>query len=107
MEKISIKECRYLLKIQSKDTINKYLKALDFFGNKYLSWEQVQKILELQIFLGLKHGRNSKEDFCQMTPEQIEQMFQSYGVDVNARLLALKKTHRNSVRKNPTCVSIP
>ncbi|MBE9054301.1 hypothetical protein IQ243_28700 [Nostocales cyanobacterium LEGE 11386] len=107
MEKISIKECRSLLKIQSKDTINKYLKALDFFGNKYLSWEQVQKILELQIFLGLKHGRNSKEDFCQMTRRELEQTFQSYGVDVNARLTALKKIHRDSVQQKLTCVSTP
>ncbi|GAX38867.1 hypothetical protein [Nodularia sp. NIES-3585] len=105
MEKISIKECRYLLKIQSKDTINKYLKALNFFGNKYLSWEQVQKILELQIFLGLKHGRNSKEDFCQMTREEIEQVFQSYEVNVKARLEAVKKKHRDSVQAKAVCLS--
>lgn len=105
MEQISIKQCRSLLKIQSKDTINRYLKALNFFGNKYLTWEEVQKILELQLFLGLKHGKNSKEDFCKMTRDEIEQVFQSYGVNVNARLETLKKIHRDSVQPEPFCLS--
>ncbi|MBD2505602.1 hypothetical protein [Anabaena azotica] len=99
MEQLSIKDCRDLLKIQSKDTINQYLKTLKLFGNKYLNWEQIRQVLELQIYLGLKHGRNSKENFRQMTRQQIEETFQSYGVDVDARLKALKQTHRDSVQQ--------
>ncbi|UKP01005.1 hypothetical protein [Nostoc sp. UHCC 0870] len=106
MEQLSIKECRNLLRIQSKDTINKYLKALKLFGNKYLNWEQIRQVLELQIYLGLKHGRNSKEKFCQMTRQQIEETFKSYGVDIDARLESLQKIHRDSVHKNQNHVSI-
>jgi hypothetical protein len=107
MEQLSIKECRNLLRIQSKDTINKYLKALKLFGKKYLNWEQIRQVLELQIYLGLKHGRNSKEKFCQMTRQQIEETFKSYGVDIDARLESLQKIHRDSVHQNQTCVSSP
>jgi hypothetical protein len=98
MENLSIKECRYLLKIQSKDTINKYLKTLNLFGKSKLSWSEFRQILELQIFLGLKHGRNSKSSFCQMNRQELEQTFQSYGVDIDARLAALQKIHRVSVQ---------
>lgn len=100
MEKISIKECRSLLKIQSRDTINKYLKTLDLFGQKYLNWSQVRQVLELQIYLGLKHGRNSKEIYRFMSRQQIEETFTSYGVDVDARLKALQEIHRVSVQSN-------
>ncbi len=100
MEQLSVKRCRELLRIQSKDTINKYLKALNLFGQAYLSWSEIRQVLELQIFLGLKHGRNSKSIFCKMTRQQIEETFTSYGVDVDARLAALQKIHRGSVPKN-------
>lgn len=107
MEQLSIKECRNLLRIQSKDTINQYLKTLKLFGNKYLNWQQIQQVLELQIYLGLKHGRNSKENFRQMSRQQIEETFISYGVDVNARLQVLQQTHRDSVqRKEVRVVSL-
>ncbi len=104
MEYLSVKECRSLLRIQSKDTINKYLKALNLFGQAYLSWSEIRQVLELQIFLGLKHGRNSKLRFCKMTRLELEQTFQSYGVDVDARLEALQKIHRGSVPKKPVCI---
>jgi hypothetical protein len=104
MEQLSIKRCRELLRIQSKDTINKYLKALNLFGQSYLSWSEIRQVLELQIFLGLKHGRNSKKDFGEMTRRELEQTFQSYGVDVDARLEALKKIHRGPVPQKPVCV---
>jgi hypothetical protein len=101
MEKISVKQCRDLLRIQSKDTINKYLKTLKLFGQAYLSWSEIRQVLELQIFLGLKHGRNSKSCFCEMTRQQIEETFTSYGVDIDARLGALQKIHRASVHQKP------
>ncbi len=105
MEHLSVKQCRDLLRIQSKDTINKYLKALNLFGKKKLSWSEIQRVLEMQIFLGLKHGRNSKEKFCQMSQQQIKETFESYGVDINARLVALQEIHRDSVHSKRCCVS--
>jgi hypothetical protein len=105
MELISIKRCRELLRIKSRDTINKYLKTLNLFGRSRLSWGQVREILELQIFLGLKHGRNSREKFIGMSRQELEQTFQTYGVDVNARLEALQKIHRDSVHENRHYVS--
>lgn len=105
MEQLSIKECRDLLRIQSKDTINKYLKTLKLFGNKYLNWLQIRQVLELQIYLGLKHGRNSKEIFSQMSRQQIEEMFTSYGVNIDARLKALQETHRDSVQQKGICLT--
>jgi hypothetical protein len=98
MEQLSVKQCRELLRIQSKDTINKYLKTLGLFGQSRLSWSEIRQVLELQIFLGLKHGRNSKSRFSQMSRQEREQTFQSYGVDVDARLTALQKIHRESVQ---------
>ncbi|WP_100902157.1 hypothetical protein [Nostoc flagelliforme] len=106
MEHLSVKQCRTLLRIQSKDTINKYLKTLNLFGQKRLSWSELQQILELQIFLGLKHGRNSREKFIKISRQELEQTFQTYGVDVNARLAALQKIHRNSVQQKQHCVSM-
>ncbi|MBD6621194.1 hypothetical protein FNW02_37245 [Komarekiella sp. 'clone 1'] len=97
MEYLSVKECRSLLRIQSKDTINKYLKTLNLFGQACLSWSEIKQVLELQIFLGLKHGRNSKSIFRQMTRQQLDQTFKSYGVDVDARLAVLQKIHKGSV----------
>jgi len=99
MEHLSIKECRELLRIQSKDTINKYLKTLNLFGQSRLSWSELKQVLELQIFLGLRHGRNSKLRFCEMSRQQIEETFTSYGVDVDARLSVIQKTHRDSVQQ--------
>lgn len=105
MEHLSVKQCRTLLRIQSKDTINKYLKTLNLFGQKRLSWSELQQILELQIFLGLKHGRNSREKFIKISRQELEQTFQTYGVDVNTRLAALQKIHRDSVQQKQHCVS--
>ena len=105
MELISIKRCRELLRIKSRDTINKYLKTLNLFGRSRLSLGQVREILELQIFLGLKHGRNSREKFIKISRQELEQTFQTYGVDVNARLAALQKIHRDSVHQKQHCVS--
>jgi len=90
VELLTIKQCRDLLNIQSRDTINEYLKVLGLFGQSHLTWDELKQVLELQIYLGLKHGRNSKEGFKKLAKLEIEQMFSRYGVDVNARLLALQ-----------------
>lgn len=101
MEYLNKTQCRELLRIQSKDTINKYLKTLGLFEKTRFSWEEIKRILELQIFLGLKHGRNGISDFEGMSSKELEQTFESYGVDVNARLKMLQKIHRDSVQLKP------
>jgi len=101
MEYLNKTQCRELLRIQSKDTINKYLKTLGLFEKTRFSWEEIKRILELQIFLGLKHGRNAISDFQEMSQKELEQTFESYGVNVNTRLEALQKIHRDSVRLKP------
>jgi len=101
-EKISIRECRVLLDIQSRDTINEYLKALNLFGRDRISWQEFRRILELQVFLGLKHGRNSKADFLKLSQSELTSMFSRFGIDIESRLLSLRNrgqnTHRVSVQ---------
>ncbi|MCC5616357.1 hypothetical protein LC605_15020 [Nostoc sp. CHAB 5836] len=95
VEKISIRECRILLDIQSRDTINQYLKTLDLFGHDRISWQEFRRVLELQIFLGLKHGRNSKDDFLKLSQSQLTSMFSNFGIDIESRLLSLRNQKQN------------
>jgi hypothetical protein len=103
-EKISIQECRVLLDIQSRDTTNEYLKTLDLFGRdayggkQHISWQEFRRILELQVFLGLKHGRNSKADFLKLTQSELTAMFFNFGIDIESRLLSLKNQRQNTHR---------
>ncbi|BAY26417.1 hypothetical protein NIES2100_62330 [Calothrix sp. NIES-2100] len=39
-----------------------------------------------------------------MTRQELDQTFQIYGVEINARLAALQKIHRDSVAQKPVCV---
>lgn len=97
---LSIRECRELLNIQHRQTMNDHLKTLELFGRDRLSWCEFKKVLELQTFLGLRHGINSREQFKNLTVEEKTVLFQQYGVDINARLEALKQqqnTHTVSV----------
>ena len=100
-KEISIRECRVLLDIQSRDTINEYLKALDLFGRDRISWQEFRRILELQVFLGLKHGRNSKADFLKLSQSELASKFFAHGVDIENRFQSLKNQdksiHRVSV----------
>ncbi len=82
---LSIKTCRELLDIQTRETMNQYLKTLDLFGSKRLGWEDLRRILELQTFLGLKHGRNSKSDFCDYTSEELATDFANHGINIEER----------------------
>jgi hypothetical protein len=92
-ELISIKECRNLLNIQSRDTINEYLKALGFFGRDFLRWSEVRQILEMQIFLGLRHGCNSKAMFCELSRKEIEDTFTNYGINIEERLSKIQRVY--------------
>ncbi len=101
MEYLNKTQCRELLRIQSKDTINKYLKTLGLFEKTRFTWEEIKRVLEIQTFLGLKHGINSLSHFKQMSRQELEQTFETYGIDVNARLKMLQKIHRDSVQPKP------
>jgi hypothetical protein len=98
IEKISIRECRVLLDIQSRDTINEYLKTLNLWGRDHISWQEFRRILELQVFLGLKHGRNSKADFLKLTQDELTSMFSRFGIDIESRLLSLRNQRQNTHR---------
>ncbi|HYW17706.1 MAG TPA: hypothetical protein VE956_00080 [Nodularia sp. (in: cyanobacteria)] len=93
-EKISVRECRFLLDIQSRDTINEYLKTLDLFGIRELSWQQFRRVVELQTFLGLKHGCNSKDDFKKLNSSELSAMFSAHGIDIESKISALRNPNK-------------
>ncbi|MDF5717726.1 MAG: hypothetical protein PUP93_28630, partial [Rhizonema sp. NSF051] len=88
---ISIRECQTLLGISSNVTLNVYLKNLGFYGQRFISWEQFKDILQLQVFLGLKHGYNSKEMYLTLRRENsLQPIFEEYGVNIETRFERLK-----------------
>ncbi|BAZ33762.1 hypothetical protein NIES4074_62760 (plasmid) [Cylindrospermum sp. NIES-4074] len=97
---LSIKECRELLNIQSRDTINEYLKTLDLFGLKHLTWDELRRVLELQIYLGLRHGYNSKDMFRKLSQEKITETFTEYGIDISIKMERIKQKYaKNLIHK--------
>lgn len=82
---LTIKQCRHLLNIGSRDTINDYLKTLGLFGQDTLNWSEFRAVLELQIFLGLKHGCNSRAMFTALNREKLTQVFEDYGISIEQR----------------------
>lgn len=100
MERLTIKEVRELLNIDARNTLKDYLKALGLFGLPRLNWVQIRQCLELQIYLGLKHGIHSKEKFLKLSQDEIDSLFQLYGVDIDSRIKSLKMRHRDSVQNN-------
>ncbi|WP_341529965.1 hypothetical protein WKK05_11995 [Nostoc sp. UHCC 0302] len=90
---LSIKECRDLLNIHSRGTINEYLKTLNLFGHRHLNWDELRRVLELQIFLGLKHGRNSKEMFSRISRQRLVELFTEHGIDIEARMQYLQNKY--------------
>lgn len=101
---LTIKQCRYLLNIGSRDTMNDYLKTLGFFGSKTLNWSEFRALLSLQIFLGLKHGCNSRAMFTQLNHQELMKIFEDYGINIEQRFRRIQadyyytsKTHRVSV----------
>jgi hypothetical protein len=83
---LTIKECRKLLNIHSRGTINEYLKTLNLFGRRHLNWEELRRVMELQIFLGLKHGCNSKAMFSGINQQQLQEIFTEYGINIETRM---------------------
>ncbi|MDZ8138854.1 MAG: hypothetical protein RM049_26720 [Nostoc sp. DedQUE04] len=98
-KKISIQDCRSLLQIQSRDTMTEYLRLFDLLGCRFISWKEFRRILELQAFLGLKPGCNSKAMFLDLSVADIQQMFAYHKIDITERFLQLQLQHErmNSV----------
>lgn len=92
-DELKVETCRRLLAIRSRGTMNSYLKSLSLFGKKLLTWDDLRSILELQVYLGLKHGFNSKQRFHTISKEELAEMFKSYGVDLNKRLKLIQVSY--------------
>ncbi|WP_375515746.1 hypothetical protein, partial [uncultured Nostoc sp.] len=93
-----------LLNIGSRDTMNDYLKTLEFFGSKTLNWSEFRALLSLQIFLVLKHGCNSRAMFSQLDHQELMKIFEDYGINIEQRFRRIQvdyyyilRTHRVSV----------
>ncbi len=94
---LTIQECRTLLNITTRQTINEYLKSFNFFGQRTLTWDEFRKLLELQTFLGLKAGTNSKAEFLTYSPNELRNIFASNAIDIEKKLKTLKQKHGNNV----------
>ncbi len=94
----TIKECRELLDIQSRDTINEDLKALGLFGNNHLSWGEVRRVLEIRTFLGIKPGIHSREQFNNTSKEELEKLFQKHQSSIEQKLHHLQNQYKNRHR---------
>lgn len=97
-ERLSIKDCRELLGIQTRDTINDRLKILNLFGCDFIGWQEFRRLLELQLYLGLKPGCNSKEEFCALTQAQIDDLFEAHAINVEERLSKMQSTYHKQQR---------
>lgn len=97
-ERLSIKECRDLLNIQSRDTINDRLKILNLFGCDFIGWQEFRRLLELQLYLGLKPGCNSKEEFCSLSQAQINQLFEAHAINVEEKFNRMQSTYHKQQR---------
>lgn len=93
---VSVGDCRTLLAIATRDTINDYLKTLELFGRDFLNWEEFFEVLKLQAFLGLKPGYNSKKMYLVLrSGNAIAEIFDIYKIDVEARLERIQDEYNN------------
>ncbi len=91
---ISIKNCMNLLSINSRYTMNEYLKTLGFFGNRHLTWEQFKELLQLKTFLSLKPGYNSKIMYLLLRKQGcLQSLFTDYDIDIEAKLRRLQNEY--------------
>ncbi|MEH2067848.1 MAG: hypothetical protein V7K47_06730 [Nostoc sp.] len=78
--------------------MNEDLKALGLFGSEELSWSQVKSLLEMRVFLGLKPGIHSREQFTETSKEKLQNLFNNHGFNVEAQLQRLQKEYKNKHR---------
>jgi hypothetical protein len=91
---IGVKECKQMLGIDSRYTMNQYLKTLGLFGNHFLTWEQFKELLQLKTFLSLKPGYNSKTMYLLLRKQgSLQSIFTKYDIDIEAKLRKLQNDH--------------
>ena len=83
---LKIREARSLLKIDTRDTINSYLRLFKWDDVDQIDWIQFRRLLELQVFLGLKPGRHSKEMFLNFSQDELNAMFTAGGISIDRKL---------------------
>ena len=89
-------QVRKLLGIRTRYSFNEHLKVLGLFGRKFLNWNDIKLILELQLFLGIKPGFNSREMFVLLQSKgKLESLFNSCQINVNEHLERLKNASQN------------
>ncbi|MCC5619427.1 hypothetical protein LC605_31080 [Nostoc sp. CHAB 5836] len=87
-------EVRSLLKIKHRDTINEDLRALELLDCEEFNWPEVRKLLEMRLYLGLKPGINSREEFLETPQEQLANMFVTHGLDVEKHFQFLRSDYQ-------------
>lgn len=92
---LNIQEVRSLLEIETRDTINKYLKVTGLSEVEQFDWRQFRRLLELQIFLGLRPGCYSKEMFNNYDQATLYEMFAQRGISIEQRLLNLQQKYQD------------
>lgn len=95
---LTIQQVRSLLDIQTRDTMNEDLKALGLFGCASLTWSQVRTLLEMRLFLGLKPGIHSREQFKQISKEQLLDLFGRHHCNVEQQFQDLQSKHQTKHR---------
>lgn len=97
---LTTKEGFALLDITSRQTIYVTLKHFSWDGKENLTWNHFRLLLELQTFRGLKPGRNSIEEFLQLTRTELNEMFREYSIDIEDKLKKLKQKHGKNLINN-------
>ncbi|HEY9849108.1 MAG TPA: hypothetical protein V6D28_06600 [Leptolyngbyaceae cyanobacterium] len=102
---ISVLNLRQLLGIKTRDTINSYLKALNYFSpkkeQKILGWSQVKEVLALHLWLkvGVKKalGKPNYSHFTYIALKQAglaEQALLLEGIDIEKQFQELKNEYQ-------------
>ena len=94
---LRIQDCRSLLNITTRHTINEYLKDFNYFGRETLTWEEFRRLLELQTFRGLKPGSNSKTEFFGYSQDELKGIFATNAIDIEEKLRMLKQKHASNI----------
>lgn len=93
---LPINEVRTLLKIKTRDTINAHLKALGYFGERFLTWEQIKDVLGLNLWIWSNFGDRNRSQYIALKQAGLaEKALLINGIDLDKELEKLKDEHRN------------
>ncbi|MBD2730925.1 hypothetical protein H6G96_32560 [Nostoc sp. FACHB-892] len=95
-ELLGILEVRRLLCVSTRETINTDLKAIGLFGRDFLNWGEVRQILKMRLFLSLRPGYNSREMYLSLNDEELNQIFEHFGINLNAHFERIQQLHRRT-----------